>query len=474
MKNYRTLAFLQPRARTGVSLTEVLVSMVIMSIGVILLCSLLPISILRTAQATQLTQSVMLRNNAEAALESNLIVSSLPRMGILSNAQICGFQGLAIIDPLGYFLVNPDGTSTSFGDFSLAAPSTRVLRTSGGVFNRDITWGNATLTAAQLANATAQADQLATLPDSWTLVREDIVTSYDAAARSITVRNVTTDLETRNGVTIANPVYRIVMFDGSAQFAVNRPLYRTGATPTGGATVGANELSWQNVNAGGVLVTPAPPLLPAGFVPTRVRIEVRERRFTWLMTVRKRWIPTGSTYGPDNAPGIIGVDDDNRNGADDIGELHIFGSDDDQNWAAEIEIAVFFNRSFNGNDETSHVVSAVALGFDGEYGVAGVDDDNNGTDNDPSERGWPGSDDNRTLTISLTNKPFLKKGGYMLEPSQLKWYRIVDFEPDTGMILFDQDIKGNSVGQNVFTVTQGIFMKGVVDVYSIGSRTGQQ
>ena len=83
------------RLRAGVTLTEVLVSVVIMSIGVVLLSTLLPISILRTAQATQLTHAVFMRNNAEAAIESD------PR--ILNNVQIpiTKSVNLAIVDPIG-------------------------------------------------------------------------------------------------------------------------------------------------------------------------------------------------------------------------------------------------------------------------------------------------------------------------------------------------------------------------------------
>ena len=83
-------------APAGVTLSEVLVSMLIMSVGVVSLATLFPISVLRTAQATQLTHAVFTRNNAEAAVESNL--------GLLSNAQIYGFSGLGVIDPLGVFL----------------------------------------------------------------------------------------------------------------------------------------------------------------------------------------------------------------------------------------------------------------------------------------------------------------------------------------------------------------------------------
>ena len=188
--------------RSGVTLSEVLVSMVIMSIGVVLLSTLLPISILRTAQATQLTHAVFLRNNAEAAIESNPLV--------LSNMQIAP-GSFGVIDPLGSMLVTPAQPLGGAGG---------IARASGG------------------ATTLPRADQLATLPDSWTLVREDSVVpgSYNTATSTITVRNLTTDLQVRNGenftATPPNPVYRLVMFDNTGNVAAVRFLYRTGGTST--------------------------------------------------------------------------------------------------------------------------------------------------------------------------------------------------------------------------------------------------
>src|SRR5581483_8783609 len=50
---------------TGVSLSEVLVSMLVMSIGVVAVATLFPLSVLRTIQATQLTNGAQLRYNFE-------------------------------------------------------------------------------------------------------------------------------------------------------------------------------------------------------------------------------------------------------------------------------------------------------------------------------------------------------------------------------------------------------------------------
>ena len=459
MKRHRNRASsvqaLATSALRGVTLSEVLVSMLIMSVGVVSLATLFPISVLRTAQATQLTHSVFLRNNAEAAVESNL--------GLLSNAQIYGFNGLGVIDPLGVQLV---GTLTvsSLG-VGVGTPVGVVRRTDG--------LASSSITPAQRL---ALAEQLATLPDSWSLVREEAVTasSLSASPPTITVGNAPAGLNVRNGQYPSNARHRMVMFDATGRFAVLQPLYQV-------QQISPYTLSWWNVNGSGASLATGP-YLPTGFMPTRVRIEAQDRRYTWMMTARKRWTPVGPVAGADGGAGVSGTDDDGVNGTDDNGELHISGSDDDPNWTAELDVAVFYNRSFRAADETLHTLtySLNGTGFDGQPGVSGVNDDNDTVSpyvDEPDETGWPGSDDNRTVTVSLASQPYLKKGGYMLEPSQLKWYRIlnIDLTSSTGnaILLLDQDVRNPSSPAGA-TITQGIFMRGIVEVFSLGSRTGQQ
>jgi|GEM_PF-4839823 len=482
----------------GVTLTEVMVSMVIMSIGVILLSTLLPISILRTAQATQLTSATMLRNNAEAMVESNL--------GMLNNLQINSFQGSSqtpwntVVDPLGYFLSAGGSTSVSFGSASTVPPATRLPRASG-LSGFNIYQGAQTLTAAQEVAALTLADRLATLPDSWNLVREILVSNYapGASPPTVTTSYPTTDLNVRNGQNLFNASHRMVLYDITGKFAVIRPICQTAVNG-----LGSNDLSWQNVDSMGNPIAVGP--MPVGFTPRRVRIESQERRFSWLMTVRKQWVANGTeleflavgpnppalqlrpaSCGPDGQPGWTGVDDDGNGTIDDATELRFPGTDDDQRWVADINVAVFFNRSFRPNDEMCHVITFPingGNGLDNKPGIGGVDDDGDGTFDNASEVGWLGSDDNRTINMLLANKPPLKKGGFILEPSQLQWYRIVGLtyldasntvQSDSAgavsvNILLDQDVRFPPGG----TVTQGIVMKGIVDVYSLGIRTGAQ
>ena len=392
-------------ARTGTTLSEVLVSMLIMSIGGVSLAALFPISVLRTAQATQLTHSVFLRNNAEAAVESN--------MGLLSNAQLAAPTTMdvgnpnwityGVIDPLGGFLVTP--AQPNFGGIA-SRP-----RISGGV------------------TTLGQAEQLAALPDSWSLVFEDSVSL--PTSTQITINSTPAGLNPRNGQSLPNANHRMILYDGTGKLAVLKNLYQ----------VSGSNLIWQDIDSVG---NPVPTSsLPLGFTPTRVRVEVQDRRYTWLMTARKKRVSSSPT---------------------------------DSSWAAELDVAVFYNRSFKVADESPHSLTFTlnGTGFDGKNGVSGVSDDGDVPIDEADEAGFPGSDDNRTVTVSLASQPYLKKGGYMLEPSQLKWYRILDIDltsvAGNAILLLDQNVR-NPVGG---TITQGIFMRGIVEVFSLGSRTGQQ
>ena len=63
----------------GVTLTEVLMSVLVMGIGVISVISLFPISFLRSVQATNLTNATILRYNAETQIDLNrILVDGVP------------------------------------------------------------------------------------------------------------------------------------------------------------------------------------------------------------------------------------------------------------------------------------------------------------------------------------------------------------------------------------------------------------
>src|SRR5262245_38569273 len=56
------------KCRPGTTLSEVLISLLVMSVGVVSLATLFPISVLRSLQATHLTNAANLRYNVESFL----------------------------------------------------------------------------------------------------------------------------------------------------------------------------------------------------------------------------------------------------------------------------------------------------------------------------------------------------------------------------------------------------------------------
>ena len=71
-------------------------------------------------------------------------------------------------------------------------------------------------------------------------------------------------------------------------------------------------------------------------------------------------------------------------------------------------------------------------GYDGFPGVKGFDDDGNNVVDNTGELGWPGSDDSPRNWVVVQydatgDKPFIKKGGYVTDAENLRWYRIVDY-----------------------------------------------
>lgn len=87
-------------SRSGVTLTEVLVSLGIMSIGVISLATLFPLSVLRTIQATQLTHATQLRYNAEGLVEAFPFLVHDPDPDL--NPMTTHVDERFVVDPLGF------------------------------------------------------------------------------------------------------------------------------------------------------------------------------------------------------------------------------------------------------------------------------------------------------------------------------------------------------------------------------------
>lgn len=336
-------------ARQGTTLTEVLMAILCMAIGVVAVASLFPIALLRSVQATQLTQATILRFNAETFVDLNpgLIVNP-------DNTTLGKHAGKRyLIDPLGWNIVNADGGNP------------------GAVGNM------ARYNALTTSEDTAAA--LVTLPDSWVLMHEELPVSNTQT--SVTLNTIPQEVSNAlsSGVTL-----RVILFSENENLSEARFL-TTGQ-------INGNTISWQR---------PLPsPYTPSPYfndkVP-KVRIEFRDRRYTWLLSVRNFTVDYAVPQ-------------------------------------ALVDVVVFFNRSAGIEEETPYALHYVKPRV---YSVGNAGD-----------------------------KPFLKKGGFMLDTNTGAWHRIQKINEDTDpyQITLEKNTTANIDGD------LAVFFRGVVDVYPLGTK----
>ena len=411
--------------RAGTSLSEVLISLLVMSVGVVSLATLFPIAVLRSVQATHLTNATNLRYNVEALLSvrpqlytigapwvagttyavGDLVtpteltsLKSPPMVFQCTAAGVSGIQEPAwdqvngnltndgavvqwttfrlqnyVIDPLGKWNVESSYRSTAAnGDFfGNTNGGPRVVQLPSGAFN---------VRAFPGLGASNQylAAEVATLPDSWiTQAESNAVTGITGTTCTLTDMQVDVAQTLPIDSTGTFPQSRIVLFDGTGKFSEVRPISACG--PLTGANI---TVTWPTFSG------------PLNISPVKGRIESKEQRYSWILSVRRGF--SGTSF---------------------------------------MDVVVFFRRSYSAKDEQVYPATFTASmdpGFDGQPGVQGVDDDGDGTTDNLRELGWPGSDDSpRNWVVvqyddSIGDKPYLKKGGFVTDADGLRWYRIID------------------------------------------------
>ncbi len=452
--------------RAGTTLTEVLMSLMIMSIGVVSVATLFPIATLRTLEANKQTNSTITSFLANALVDVDPQFihdpdGTFPNLGVGSPG-LTSYNGSTFratnyfVDPLGWQSINRDNLQPapsgipvpySLRDYFGAKPSTVNIplprRYNGASLfpNYPGVISPYPSTATEALAAVVRAGQLVTQPDSWKLVAE---TSADTAVSATTnITSLTLDSEADLSsidpamLTAAYPgvVYRAVIFDSDdARHSEVRYLTAVTTSPP--------TITW----AAG---QPLPTIFESGNIG-KVRIEHSDEIYTWMLSVRKR------------ASGTTNVD-----------------------------VVVFFKRGFGNPDfENAHFAPfrTYTLGLDGVPGTnlpippgpGGVtypigDDNRDGVANDIGEIGYPYSDDepnNRVLvTFTLTedtngngsldagedmnvngsldtfDPPVLKRGGYVYDTRNGLWYRIRAIEGETAIsatLVLDEAIKANS------------------------------
>lgn len=432
----------QRSSHAGSTLSEVLISLLVMSVGVVSLATLFPISVLRSVQATHLTNAANLRYNVEALL------SVRPELYTIGTPWVAGqnynvgdlvvpteltslksppvvFQCISggnaqksepdwdftngnttseltvkwqtfrlqnyVIDPLGKWNVESVFRSTAGnGDFfGNDGTGPRAVQLGSGAWNIRAFPGVG-------ANNVNLAADIATLPDSWVLQAEsNSVGNVTGTSCDLTDMQVDVSQTLPIDATGQYPMSRVVFYDGTGRFSEVRPV--TAVSSLSGATV---TVTWPAFS-GALNIT-----------PVRARIESKEQRYTWMLSVRRGF--SGTSF---------------------------------------MDVVVFFRRPFSAKDEQVYPATFTATtdpGFDGLPGVAGVDDDGDGNvdfaggNPDTKELGWPGSDDAPRNWVVVQyddtagEKPSFKKGGFVTDADGLRWYRVIDiveggFDLSTGV-----------------------------------------
>ena len=421
--------------RRGTTLSEVLISLLVMSVGVVSLATLFPISVLRSVQATHLTNAANLRYNVEALLsvrpqlysigapwEAGLPyaagamitpteLTSLKSPPVVFMCTQAGTSGTNeptwdlvngnttndgsvqwvtfrlqnyVIDPLGKWNVESTFRSTANnGDFfGNVGGSPRAIQLGSGAWN---------IRAFEGLGGTDinLAADVATLPDSWLLQAESNSVA-NATSTSIDLTDLQVDVSSSLPVSASYPQSRLVLFDGTGKYSEVR--YLTGVSALSGSTA---TFTWP-ASSGALKIT-----------PVKARVEMKEQRYTWMLSVRRGF--SGASF---------------------------------------MDVVVFFRRPFSAKDEQVYPATFTAVmdpGYDGLPGIAGVDDDGDGNVDfaggaaDTKELGWPGSDDApRNWVVvqyddSTGEKPFYKKGGFVTDADNLRWYRILDVVEGGGL-----------------------------------------
>lgn len=235
----------QLHPRSGTTLTEVLVSILVMSIGIVSLTSIFPLSLARSIRSAQLTNATISRYNCEAMLDTDpTILAAVP------------VSTKVIIDPIGYNMMNADRPALKdvFGNDGTNVSGT-LARLNGGRTNL------------------ADADFLVTLPDSWTQIHEGRWLSFTPSTnppnspKAVTVSGLGAALPA-----MPTNLVKITMFhEGEGKLLSATKI---------GRTITGDTIGWDDAVSTDQLATG---LSNFGMV----RIEKQNRNYTWLVTARR-------------------------------------------------------------------------------------------------------------------------------------------------------------------------------------------
>ena len=476
-------AEIRNRQRSASTLTEVLVAIMITSIGLVSVATLFPLSVLRSVKATQITAATDARYNAEAAIDMypNMITNPIdPRYPpFLANGQPNNqptsdsfLTQNYVIDPLGFAatLGLNNGAGLTLGGANLAyqkrpehyfgidlnggtqppfdsAPWVDTKNGLYGIARYPMTWAPFPRTQGPGVTgpgALAAADYLVMLPDSWPLQYDTVGGTLGNGKNDLPTQFTNITLPTLNlpAVDFPSPSMRIVMFSADGLSCQIRNITRilgttvkwtediddTGPNAT---TAAGNDPRDVNHNKN---LDHYP--LPQSFVNSGgigvVCIELQERRYTWLLTVRQS--------NPQTSPP-----------------------------SASVDCVVYFKRTIE-NIGVDELMYETHFRLGSQLAAVVYPTGNN-------------------LATGQPLKPFIKRGGYVFDANNAFWYRVSNVQdPDINNPLqlaapaagFQQallviDVPANSSNDNNPLIPpRGMFPRGVVDVYPLGTKSYPQ
>ena len=387
-------------------------ALMVMGIGVVSVVTLFPLSLLRSVEATKLTNATLLRQNSQARIEASIsydavgppfaIGSPIP-FGILQDPDHDGETAeheteRFVFDPLGAVILTGDGVA------SVLAPNTTIFGDIDGngqfalpgdafyTFDLD---GDGAPDPTPIKrysfglNTVDAAEEFTTLPDSHITIFEGIAGSFTAAPGN-------------NVVTLGQPI----LTEYSSQ------KLRVSAFDSGQRS---STVIWGTVTDATTITLDSP--LPATWsVVDRVIVDIPERRYTWIATVRN----SGS--------------------------------------APSVSVATFFRRSFSPLDEKAFTLTEPA----GSYNVFELPIATNGITSD-GLGGWTGL------------PPGFERGGWMFDLNSFRWWEIVDIQEikSGGATIGFRFATDSEEYDSTFTgrTVQAIFPQNIIEVYTLKSQS---
>ncbi len=410
----------------GATLTEILMALMVMGIGLVSVASLFPISMLRSAQATKLTNAVLLKLQCEEYIQAlpglarNNYNSSYPDQTklFLGNSKYLGnveftprsvvwprhsiknpnildnlknslpLNVVSVVDPLGaWFNVKDDPLqdldADGIPDALLFGKDPYKLHTVTALYyTADRKNGGFNLASTFQKN---QAFSMFGSNDSWKQFLSSIeVTGGGAGATTVTLNDAdAADVAEFGNALTAGSLGRIVLVD-----ITGKQSHVSLVTGVSGKTITFSAPLPENGLYGAI---------------SEVRLELFESRYTCMVTLRKQLVSLGAS----GTPGDHLVDDDQDGVVDNLTEVGWpTASSSQEKDVVRIlggDLVVFFRRDFSAIGEQVYGVENLVKG---QVGIQ------------PQEVRirWRGD--------KPDSKPRIRQGGYVFDSRNGYWYQI--------------------------------------------------